>query len=115
MGRFTGIGLPDGLDPRADGCLGILAGIGFTMSLFIADLASLDAAGHRDAKLGILAASVVAGVGGWIAMRLATRVRHPTCAGREPRARIPDAVAVASVQRGPDTPTWCQRRRSGTV
>ena len=43
------------------------------MSLFIADLASFDADGHRDAKLGILAASVIAGVGGWIAMRLATR------------------------------------------
>ena len=45
------------------------------MSLFIADLASFDAAGHRDAKLGILAASVIAGVGGFIAMRLATRGR----------------------------------------
>jgi len=57
--------------------VGLLAGIGFTMSLFIADLASLDPAGHRNAKLGILAASVVAGVGGWIAMRLATRGRVP--------------------------------------
>ena len=44
--------------------LGVLAGIGFTMSLFIADLATLDAEGHRDAKLGFLAASVIAGVGG---------------------------------------------------
>jgi len=50
------------------------------MSLFIADLASLDEAGHRNAKLGILAASVVAGVGGWIALRLTTRGTMPAAA-----------------------------------
>jgi Na+/H+ antiporter NhaA len=57
--------------------LGLLAGIGFTMSLFIADLAVFDAAGHRDAKLGVLAATAIAATIGWVAMRLATRgARH---------------------------------------
>ncbi len=73
LGRLTGTGLPPGTTRAQMLALGILAGIGFTMSLFIADLAAFDAEGHRDAKLGILAASVIAGIGGWIAMRLATR------------------------------------------
>ena len=77
VGRFLGIGLPDGSTRAQMAAIGLLAGIGFTMSLFIADLASLDVDGHRNAKLGILTASVVAGVGGWIAMRLATRHRVP--------------------------------------
>jgi NhaA family Na+:H+ antiporter len=75
LGRLMGVGLPEGSTRAQMAAIGLLAGIGFTMSLFIADLASLDPAGHRNAKLGILAASVVAGVGGWIAMRLATRDR----------------------------------------
>ena len=75
LGRFLGIGLPEGSTRAQMAAIGLLAGIGFTMSLFIADLASLDDAGHRNAKLGILAASAVAGIGGWIAMRLATRGR----------------------------------------
>ncbi len=73
VGRLTGTGLPSGTTRPQMVALGVLAGIGFTMSLFIADLATLDAEGHRDAKLGVLAASLIAGVGGWIAMRLATR------------------------------------------
>ena len=77
LGRVMGTGLPAGSTRAQMAAVGLLAGIGFTMSLFIADLASLDPAGHRNAKLGILAASVVAGVGGWMAMRLATRGRVP--------------------------------------
>ena len=77
LGRVMGTGLPVGSTRAQMAAVGLLAGIGFTMSLFIADLASLDPAGHHNAKLGILAASVVAGVGGWIAMRLATRGRVP--------------------------------------
>jgi Na+:H+ antiporter, NhaA family len=75
VSRVTGTGLPGGTTRAQMAALGIIAGIGFTMSLFIADLADLGAHGHRDAKLGILAASVIAGVSGWIAMRLATRPR----------------------------------------
>jgi NhaA family Na+:H+ antiporter len=46
-----------------------LGGIGFTMSLFIADLAFADSAWLSSAKLGILAASVVAGAVGWAIVR----------------------------------------------
>ena len=47
-----------------------LAGIGFTMSLFIAQAAFDDTALLASAKLGILAASILAAVIGWIALNL---------------------------------------------
>jgi NhaA family Na+:H+ antiporter len=54
-----------------------LGGIGFTMSLFIAGLAFADAATLDAAKLGILAASLVAGLAGWVLLR-AVRPPRPT-------------------------------------
>ena len=45
---------------------GCLAGIGFTMSLFIADLAWNDEALIANAKIGILAASLVSGILGFV-------------------------------------------------
>ena len=45
---------------------GLLAGIGFTVSLFIAGLAFDDAALTADAKLGILGASLIAGICGFV-------------------------------------------------
>lgn len=72
VGRLTRTPLPAGVTRGQMGALGVLAGIGFTMSLFVADLAQLGTDGLRDAKLGILGASLVAGVVGWIAMRRAT-------------------------------------------
>ena len=49
-----------------------LAGIGFTMSLFITGLAFTDAAILTAAKVGILIASLIAGVIGWSVLRLST-------------------------------------------
>ena len=46
-----------------------LAGIGFTMSLFISDLAFADSPLLNVAKLGILMASLIAGVAGWSIIR----------------------------------------------
>jgi NhaA family Na+:H+ antiporter len=48
---------------------GWLGGIGFTMSLFIAALAFDDAARLTQAKLAILAGSVLAGLVGWLLLR----------------------------------------------
>ena len=50
-----------------------VAGIGFTMSLFVASLAFPDPARLAEAKLGITAASIVAGVVGALAVTFATR------------------------------------------
>ena len=52
--------------------VGILGGIGFTVSLFISDLAFADAAIASSAKVGILVASLVAGIGGYLMLRFAT-------------------------------------------
>jgi len=51
--------------------IGMLAGIGFTVSLFIAGLAFADPTLVDDAKVGILSASVIAGLVGFVAVRLA--------------------------------------------
>lgn len=51
----------------------MVAGIGFTVSVFVADLAFDDAAVLDRAKLGILAASLVAGVVGLLAVRAVGR------------------------------------------
>ena len=52
--------------------VGVIAGIGFTVSLFISGLAWPDAKLVADAKMGILAASLVMGVAGYALLRLAT-------------------------------------------
>jgi NhaA family Na+:H+ antiporter len=63
--------LPSGASWRHIYGAACLAGIGFTMSLFIADLAFLDANSISLAKIGILAASILAGALGWIILRTA--------------------------------------------
>lgn len=62
--RFGVASLPAGLDYRHLAVLGIVAGIGFTMSLFIAMLAFTDANLLASAKLGVLVASGAAAIGG---------------------------------------------------
>jgi NhaA family Na+:H+ antiporter len=54
---------------------GWLAGIGFTMSLFISDLAFANSPLLDVAKLGILAASLIAGVAGWLIIRRTSPTR----------------------------------------
>ncbi len=61
--------LPGGITWRHIYGAGWLGGIGFTMSLFISDLAFTNSPLLDVAKLGILAASLVAGIGGWIILR----------------------------------------------
>ena len=79
--RFGWSDLPAGVTWQQIYGVGWLAGIGFTMSLFVADLAFAgpgEAATLAAAKVGVLAASVVAGVGGWLVLRRATQ--EPTAA-----------------------------------
>jgi len=67
--------LPEGIGWRHVYGVGWLAGIGFTMSLFISDLAFTDASLIEDAKLGIECASLIAGVVGWTILRGASGSR----------------------------------------
>lgn len=61
--------LPRGVSMRHIYGVAWLGGIGFTMSLFIAELAFTSPDLIDGAKIGILAASVVAGVGGYLLLR----------------------------------------------
>jgi Na+:H+ antiporter, NhaA family len=56
--------LPEGISLQGLLGVGLLAGIGFTMSLFIASLAFPDAGMLAQAKMGVLCASVVAALAG---------------------------------------------------
>ena len=70
--------LPPGVDWQGVWLVGLLAGIGFTMSIFIATLAFEDPALLDAAKLGVLSASLIAALAGlaWGAV-LAWRRRPP--------------------------------------
>ncbi|MDG2517017.1 Na+/H+ antiporter NhaA [Lysobacter soli] len=60
---------PDGMDLRAMIGLGLMCGIGFTMSLFIVSLAYHDTDAYGSAVLGVLMASLLSAVGGWLWLR----------------------------------------------
>ncbi|MFZ5657209.1 MAG: Na+/H+ antiporter NhaA [Pseudomonadota bacterium] len=61
--------LPQGMDARSTLGLGLLCGIGFTMSLFIASLAYNDPARYDASVLGILGASLVSALLGYAWLR----------------------------------------------
>ncbi len=67
--------LPGGINWRHVYGAGWLAGIGFTMSLFISDLAFSASPLVDAAKVAILTASLIAGVVGWLILRGASSPR----------------------------------------
>jgi NhaA family Na+:H+ antiporter len=81
--RFGVAALPDGVTWRMLGGAGVLGGIGFTMALFIASLAFRDAGLLEAAKFGVLTASALAGLTGWLILRRKARPRpHVSATGR---------------------------------
>lgn len=72
--RFRLAELPEGVTFRHITGTGLLAGVGFTMSIFVANLAFFDLPGMLDsAKAGILAGSLLAGLSGYLFLRLTRR------------------------------------------
>nr|WP_262416863.1 MULTISPECIES: Na+/H+ antiporter NhaA [unclassified Pseudomonas] len=69
--------LPDGVTWTGVGLVGLLAGIGFTMSIFISSLAFSDPALLSAAKLSVLAASTLAAVIGLTWGKLKFSGKHP--------------------------------------
>ncbi|MEV0820772.1 Na+/H+ antiporter NhaA [Nonomuraea rubra] len=72
-----------------------VSGIGFTVALFIVDLAFQDPALHDQAKIGILAGSLLSAALGWLIFRLAWD-RGGVCAPpeAEPAEDLPTTLAV---------------------
>ena len=71
--RFGLTELPDGIDWRHIAGASFLGGIGFTMALFIGGLAFDDPVMLDRAKIGILVASLIAGIAGYIVLWLSHR------------------------------------------
>ena len=67
--RFRVAELPEGLTLRAIAAVAALGGVGFTVSLLVAGLAFSDPSSQANAKIGIIAATVAAGVVGTILIR----------------------------------------------
>lgn len=78
--RFKGITLPRGLNMHHIFGIGILGGVGFTMSMLAAQLAFAgEGLGIHtfEAKLGILIASFISGIGGYLYLRFVAAKNTP--------------------------------------
>ena len=69
--------LPQGVNWGQMLSVGFVAGIGFTMALFIGGLAFDSPIEFDEARLGIMAASVIAAAGGLLALRLTSPLPEP--------------------------------------
>ena len=69
--RFSGAGMPEGVSWSQIWGVSCLAGVGFTMSLFVSELAFKDPELVTEAKLGILVASLIAGILGYVLLQKA--------------------------------------------
>ncbi|KWX67880.1 sodium:proton antiporter [Mycobacterium sp. NAZ190054] len=80
--RRTGLGvLVPGLTLRRVAGGAALSGIGFTISLFIVDIAIADPSRQDQARIGVLAASVIAFVLGWAVFRITDALSPPEPVG----------------------------------
>lgn len=68
--------LPNAVNWRQIGAVGMLAGIGFTVSIFISSLAFENNSHVAQAKTAVLAASVLSGVLGYVALREPAQVQQ---------------------------------------
>ncbi len=64
---------PEGMNLRNLFGLGLLASIGFTMSLFVTSLAFSHEEYHTQAKIGIFAASLIGGIAGYIVLNKSSK------------------------------------------
>ena len=63
--------LPEGANFRHMHGVAVVCGVGFTMSLFIGSLAFADATMETAVKIGVLAASLLSGIVGYVLLRMA--------------------------------------------
>ena len=79
--------------------LAVTAGIGFTVALFVTGLSFTDPALTSSAKIGILLASAVAGLLGFVLLRTLPAVPTAVTDPRHPRTRQPGRGHTPSVSR----------------
>ncbi len=101
--------LPDGVVWGHVAGAALLAGIGFTVALFIAELAYVDEATMTAAKIGILAASLAAGLSGYFVLRATSR-SLPLSASRR-RHLIAERPSTADSRLSSPCLAPCRRRR----
>lgn len=77
--------------------VGILAAIGFTMSLFITELAFADEVFMIQAKIGILSASLIAGILGYLYLNFISKKK--TSKPKVPQVKIKDNIKVQNRER----------------
>jgi NhaA family Na+:H+ antiporter len=65
--------LPDNITYKMIGGISILGGLGFTMSLFINNLAYTDQSFIDSAKMGILIGSIITGIVGYFVLKTALK------------------------------------------
>lgn len=65
------LSLPEGIGWKAIKGIACLAGVGFTMSLFIGTLAFADPANATYVRIGVLSGSTVSGILGLILLKMA--------------------------------------------
>ena len=83
--------LPQGMTwPKLYGAA-LLAGIGFTMSLFIGGLSFSDVQHAADVRLGVLAGSLLSAVAGYLVLRLLTKPHEAEGKLSEPEAGVLNA------------------------
>jgi NhaA family Na+:H+ antiporter len=80
--------IPDGVTWKQLTGVGVLAGIGFTVSIFISGLAFSDPVQLMEAKTAVLGASVLAGVLGYLSLREAGKASAPTGVLATDRGRL---------------------------
>lgn len=85
--------LPDGINWHEILGVGALGGIGFTMSLFISELAFDPGEMQTDARIGILIGSIIAGIFGYLVLRWGLRwteehEAHPDALDAEPEGAV---------------------------
>jgi NhaA family Na+:H+ antiporter len=81
--RLGWAALPGGVAWRHIAGAGLIGGVGFTVSLFITGLAFTDKAFVEEAKFGVLAASFIAALGGYLFLLLVSRGSKPGERGEE--------------------------------
>jgi NhaA family Na+:H+ antiporter len=91
--------LPSGTTWRQMYAVALLAGIGFTMSLFIGTLAFTDPATTNGVRLGVLTGSIASGVIGFVMLRRAIGGRVGAAADRPRAPRGAEPVMVEEFRR----------------